>query len=432
MYWHRQDAYTLLKRWCDGTGAPQPVQGMDWPYFAHPAQTFFHAAANLYLGDPDAALLERRALEVVERASALHGGRMISQESVDRGHGPQDPSIMRERRAASLGLAYLAHRLVGAGEVPSSEEDFERRMRGVHVYPHGGFVLHRHARGQTSFAWRNRTMVLPQTREGQKLVGPASGSMLARIQVRGCAASAVPVSLKVREQEDCASVALVQDLAQGSVRQYVFFASLPNGKCLIAERLVARQDLVVEHVEQGCLSIINDGYLSQRQDLRGKRHVFWPGGEQVCYGTYSGEDDVVLDLDPATWVNIDDRCGLVFQGSGRAFYRNRHSFEVFRAVEDDLVLSLQETPQTYQAGHEIANLVTLWCPEQAHQETAAQALTICETPGGTFAVEVDGFFCACNLGPEAVRLPAASTACCGDLRLGGWEPEIARLAQRGE
>ena len=56
------------------------------------------------------------------------------------------------------------------------------------------------------------------------------------------------------------AVSVVQDLAQGSVRQHVFFASLPNGKCLIAERLIARQDVVVERVEQGHLSIINDGF----------------------------------------------------------------------------------------------------------------------------------------------------------------------------
>lgn len=273
-------------------------------------------------------------------------------------------------------------------------------------------------------------MVLPTTREGQKLIGPASGSMLAQIQVRGCATSVAPVSLKIREQDDCVSAALIQDLAQGRVRQYVFFASLPGGKCLTAEQLVARQGLVVERAEQGYLSIINDGYLSQRPDQRDERHIFWPGGERVFCGCYSGQDDAILDLKHNSWVNIDDRCGLVFLGSGRAFYRNRHDFEVFRAVEDDLVLSLQDTPQEYSDGQEIARLVTLWCPEQIHQETAVQELVVHKAPARVFAAEVDGFFCACNLGTEVVRLPVPAATCGGDLYLGRGEPTIVNLVDK--
>jgi len=427
IFWHRRDTYALLKRWCDSTGAPQPVQGMDWPYFSHPGHAFFHTIANLYLGDPDAAHLERCALETVERSAALHGGRMVSQEAVERGHGPQDPAVMRERSANSLAWAYLAHRMLGVGETPSDAADFACRTQGVYVYPHGGVLLHRHTRGQTSLAWRNRTMALPTTREGQRLIGPASGSMLAKIQVRGCATSIAPVSLKIREQDDCVSAALIQDLAQGRVRQYIFFASLPDGKCLIAEQLVACRELVVERVEQGYLSIINDGYLSQRSDRKGERHVFWPGGEHAFYGCYSGQDDVILDLEHSSWVNIDDRCGLVFRGSGRAFYRNRHDFQVFRAVEDDLVLSLQDTPQEYSGGQEIARLVTLWCPEQIHQETAVQEIIVHKTPARVLAVEIDGFFCACNLGTEAVRLPVPAATRDSDLHLGCGEPAIVNL-----
>jgi hypothetical protein len=429
LFWHRKDTYDLLKRWCDRTGAPQPVQGMDWPYFSHPGHTYYHAIANLYLGDPDAALLERRALEIVERSTALHGGQIVPQEAIERGHGPQDPTVMRERAAVGLARAYLTHRLLGPGETPSDAADFERRMQGVHLYPHGGFVLHRHARGQTSLAWRNRTMVLPATREGQKLIGPASGSMLAEIVVRGRPANTTPVSLKVREQEDCVSVALVQDLAQGSVRRRVLFASLPNGKCLVYERLAARQNIVVESVRQGYLSVINDGLLSHREDLRGKRQVYWPRGKQVFYGSYSGQEDMTLDLERAGWVNVDDRCGLVYRGSGRALYRNRHSFAVFRAVEDDLVLSLQDTPQAYSSGQEIAKLIVLWCPEQPHQETAEQGLLIHDTPENAFAAEVDGYLCACNLGTEAIQLPVAPTVCGGALYLDRGQPAIVKLEQ---
>jgi hypothetical protein len=429
IFWHRRDIYALLKQWCDNTGAPQAVQGMDWPYFNYPGLCFYHAIANLYFKDPDAALLERIALDVVQRASAAHKGRMVPEEAATRGHGPQDPALLRERAAASLGLAYLAHRMMGLGEAPSDAPDFERRMRGVAVYAHGGVLLHRHTRGQTSLAWRNRTMVLPFTRDGQTLFGPASGSMLAKIQVQGCAPSTTPVALKIRERHDSVSVLLVQDLAQDSVRRSVFFVSLPNGKCLIAERLVAQQRIVVERVEQGYLSVVNDGYFGQRQTLRGQRQLFWPGGQRTFDGHISLEADIVVDLDRVTWVNVDDRCGFVFEGSGRTFYRNRHSFDVFRAVEDDLVLSLNDTPQVCQAGQQVAQLITLCCPEQTHRQTADQTLIVRPAPAHVLALEVDGFLCAGNLSPSQVHLVVHGDQHGGAdrLALGGWESTIREL-----
>ncbi|MCK4513951.1 MAG: hypothetical protein KAU31_01770, partial [Spirochaetaceae bacterium] len=310
---------------------------------------------------------------------------MVPEETVRHGHGPQDPSLMRERMIVRLAYAYLAHRMLGEGETPSDIADFETRMRGVYVYAHGGALIHRHVRGQTSLSWRNRTMVLPATREGKKLIGPAEGTMLARIKVQGKAKSTKPVALKIREAADRVCAVLVQDLAQDSVRRQVFFASLPSGKCLTAERLIAREDIAVERIEQGTLSVINDGYFGEWQELRGQRHIFSEGCEQVFsgYPTDSGEDDVINDLEHTRWVNVDDRCGLVFKGSGRAFYRNRHTFKVCRAIEDDLVLSLQDEPREFKTGEQIAELVSLWCPEQTHQQTADQELIMHETPEHT-------------------------------------------------
>ncbi|GAG31148.1 unnamed protein product, partial [marine sediment metagenome] len=202
MFWHRKDCYDLLKFWCDGTGAPHAVQGMDWPYFAYPGHCFSHAVANLYMDDPDAALLERRALETLERSADAHGGRIVPKEQADHCHGQQDPALMRERMIASAAHAYLAHRLTGEGAAPPDPEEFEKRCCGVRLYSHGGALVHRHERGLTSFSWRNRTMVLPATRQGARLIGPGHNAMLAEIQVKDRAANTVPVALKIREADD--------------------------------------------------------------------------------------------------------------------------------------------------------------------------------------------------------------------------------------
>jgi hypothetical protein len=161
--------------------------------------------------------------------------------------------------------------------------------------------------------------------------------------------------------------------------------------------------------------VINDGYFGDYPDLRGQRRLFWDGGVQVCHGYASDTDsaDTTIALAPSCWINIDDRAGLVFQGTGRAVYCNRHRFPIWRAMEDELVLNLQDTPQTCQAGATIAQLVALWCPEQTHEETASQRLILYNSPPETVIAEVDHYLCAGNFGDTTVVLPRALTVSAG-------------------
>jgi hypothetical protein len=325
---------------------------MDWPYFDYISHSFLHTTANLYLEDADAACLERWVLATVECMCAAHGGRTVPAEAVQYCHTFQDPALMHENRAATLAQSYLAHRLLGPGTSPADPTTLTQRLTGVSVYSHGGFLLHRHSRGQTSLSWRNATMVLPATGEGIKMIGPQAGSMLARVRVLGQADSTTLVALTIREASDRVCVILVQDLAQDSLRRHVLFASLPHGKCVLVEHLVARQKLTVESIVQGYLSVINDGYFGDYPDQKGQRRLFWDGGMQVCggYASDTDTDDLSIEFAPSRWCNIDDHAGLIFQGSGRAVYHNRHRFPVWRAMEDAIVLNLHDTPQTCDAG----------------------------------------------------------------------------------
>src|SRR5262249_15578078 len=149
-------------------------------------------------------------------------------EVVQYCHTFQDPALMQESLAVMLAQAYLAHRLLGPGVAPADQTALAQRLAGVSVYAHGGLLLHRHARGQTSLSWRNSTMMLPATREGMKMIGPQARTMLASIRVAGRADSTTPVALTIRDAPDRVCVVLVQDLAQDSIRRQVLFASLPH------------------------------------------------------------------------------------------------------------------------------------------------------------------------------------------------------------
>jgi hypothetical protein len=404
--WRRRDCVNLLKIWCDDTGCPQPVQGMDWPYLAFTVWSHYHAASNVWLGDPDAALLERRALDVLERSSAAHGGRMVPEEVVRHCHSIQDPALMGELYAGGAAWAYLTHRLGGVGQTPSDPEDFERRQEGVCVYPHGGALAHRHRKGCNSFAWRNCVMALPWTREGVRLVGPASGTMMADLRVAGGAGGVETTTLRVREGADRAAALLVQRLAGGAVRRRAAFFSLPDGRCLTVERLDALRPVEVARCDQANLAVMNDGLFGDHPDLRGHRRIYWQSGgrEVVGYAAADDSQDETLRLD-GRWLNVDDRFGLVFAGRGGIEYRHLHCFRPWHAIHDRVAWVNPDSLGPRAAGAAIADCAVLWTPEQRHEDTAREELDVWETPSDVFAATVRGFLCAANFGGRDATLP---------------------------
>ncbi|NPV08487.1 MAG: hypothetical protein HPY83_11085 [Anaerolineae bacterium] len=424
LWWHRRDTYDLLKAWADDTGALHPVQGMDWPYLSYPSDCLFHAVGAELLRDPEAALLEERSLSTVERAMAAHAGRVVPESILAHCHSIQDPAIMSERSGANLARCYLVHRLGDGGPRPAKDRDFDERLRGVHLYLHGGALLHRHPRGKTSFAWRNNTMVLPNTSEGLRLVGPAAGSLLARVYVRDRAPSARERLLRLREGQDRVAALFVEDLCQDSLRRQVLFCSLPDGRCLTAERLVALEDVTVERVEQGTLEVMNDPYFGDYPDLRGHRRLYWAGGERelLGYASSSADEDEAIPLEGG-WLNVDDRLGLVFAGSGRSLYTNRHLFRPWHAVADLITLSLMDEPRPVRAGETVAQLAALWCPEEDHHQTGRRRLEVKAWDRARIYVMVDGFACLCNLAPDEVTFSVEGVA----VPLAGQEPAIRAL-----
>lgn len=406
---HRDDLYAVLRTWCDDTGAPHFPQGNDWDclYF-YPGYACAHAGAGVYLADGDAATLERRALGTLERAAGAHGGRLVPPSHVRAFRNSQGSLLFRERFVYKLAHAYLAHRLGGAGPEPRDDAAFEQRHRGVHIYHHGGLLLHRHGRGRTSFAWRNGTMFLPATREGLRLIAPASGSFSGAVRVRGRTQWARVVAMRIRESRDSVALLLLEDLAEGGVRRELFLASLPDGRCLIVERLMALQALAIESVVQGRLGIMNDAWFGEHPHGGARRTVYREGGHTTCRGAPSDglSRDVVTDLSGSSWVNVDDRFGFVFKGGGRAHYRNRHVFPDWRCCEDELVLGLHDGTTDVQGGEEIAQLGALWCPQQDHERTALETLQIEWLNPGLVVARVDGAVCACNFSDDVVVIDA--------------------------
>jgi hypothetical protein len=188
------------------------------------------------------------------------------------------------------------------------------------------------------------------------------------------------------------------------VRQRVLFASLPNGDVISNESLTAQEDCTVERVQQGFIRIINESWPTYKGNCNGVRRLHHPEGYRdfMGYPTADPSDDVTLDLDHPGWLNVDDRLGIVFSGTGMTRYLNRHFYPPFsfRAVSDDLFLSLDETPTSRRTGDLIGELSVLVCPEQAAADTPARRLIKPEASGQAACLITDGYLCAANFGPK--------------------------------
>lgn len=398
LFWNRRRVYENLKAVTDGAGYYQAVQGMDWHYLPTLGGETPHAVAAVHFADPDAAALQWRGLRNAELRQDGNGGRLYDRDLAERAHDVQDPLIMREATISSAAQLYLLHRLFGPGPEPTAERDLERRLAGVRVFPHAGFAHHRHTRGQTSFAWRNSIMALPLTRDGIYTIAPRAGSYLGVPTVRGWPDSHRLRRVQVRAGDDHFAAALVMDRCQETVRQHVLFASLPDGRALAFERFVAREDVTVEGLEQGVLRVTNECFPGLGSNCRGARTLYHPNGATEYRGWLGDDpsDDVIDQLGHPVWVNVDDRLGIRFSGTGQAIYHNRHYCRPYHALADDLVLSRQDGARAIAAGAEIGHLAALLCPEQAHADTPTMQLDVARDGEEAIALAAEGYLAAAN------------------------------------
>ena len=413
---NRNRIYSQLKLTTDRTGSFHPVQGMDWPYLFTDPGTTTHAAAAVILRDPDAARLERWALSTLEVRQASNGGRMINPTVAEVCRDIQDPMIIRECIITGPTYTYLLHRLHGDGPTPTPDRDVEKKLRGVKVFPHSGFVFQRHPKGQTSFAWRNCQMALPLNADGIQTVAPATHSWLGRIAVKDRPDSQEEVSLQIDTAQEGFAAALVMDRAQGSVRQEVLYAGLPDGVSLSFERWVARESVRVNDVAQGFLRIINEQYGAMKDNCHGYRILTTPEEETKFDGFVSADPttDVVRTYKHPAWVNIDGRLGIVFRGSGDTIYHNRHFFSPWWATADDLILSRAAASRPVNKGKVITQLAALITPGQSAKETAATVLIELSGPPNCMGLIGSGHLAAVNFGNVAKRAVLRTT--CSSLR----------------
>ncbi|HCR19109.1 MAG TPA: hypothetical protein DIU35_16650 [Candidatus Latescibacteria bacterium] len=409
---NRNKIYDQLKRATDRCGYVHPVQGMDWPYhFTDPGSPGLGAAACI-LKDPEGAYFERKLIQNLEARQDGNKGRMLDRKLSETVHGIQDPLIMREPLFVTYpAYSYLLHRIYGDGVKPTPGPSAERKLRGVRVFPHSGFVLQRHRTGITSFSWRNSIMALPVNKDGIQTIGPATDSFLGRIVVRNRPDSHDLEAINIDQRKGSFAAALITKRAQGSVRQEVLFAGLPSGISLSMERFTALESITVERVDQGCLRVINENFGALKGNCHGYRDFHTPDTTERFegYASTDPDSDIIHSYEHPEWVNVDGRVGFVFNGSGKTIYHNRHYFRPWWAVADDLTLSRIDKPFRAIAGQEISRLTALIAPDRSRQKTADLPFTVLTGKRSSVGLIADGYLVAGNFESSA-RTVALKTA----------------------
>jgi hypothetical protein len=402
LFWNRQRVYENLKALTDGAGYAQAVQGMDWHYLISAGSEVPHALAAIFFNDPDAAALQHVGLRNAELRQDGNNGRMYDKDFALKAHDQQDPMIMREINIRSIAQAYLLHRLLGPGPDPTPHAELEKRLHGVRTYAHAGFVHHRHPHGQTSLSWRNSIMALPLTREGIYTIGPCSDTFLGTPVVKDHPDSHRLKSIKVAEQDNSFAAAMIMDRCQETLRQFVLFASLPDGRILSYEQFIAQKEITLTALDQGFLRITNEHFPHYAQhnngNCRGVRTLYNPTGS-IHYNGWIGEaetDDILTDLNRPTWLNIDDRIGIRFQGTGHAMYHNRHYYKPYRAIADDLTLSRTQSEKNLSVGQEAGHLSALLVLEQSHKDTPTSTLIVPTHSNHSICLITDHYLTAAN------------------------------------
>ncbi|MFK7696083.1 hypothetical protein [Paenibacillus sp. HJGM_3] len=413
-----------IKRWSLLDGYPIPIQGQDWWYNRQHEALVGHAMMNVLHGDADAALLERRTLEYVERIQASNTrGCMLEEngeECIVVASSYQTAVDMEFASAHSVAIAFMLHVFGGPGAEPAEPESFERRMSGVHLYPYGSFITHRTADTFSSFSWRSHVMALTLPKKAMWSVTPLYASYTGEVEFvgrppgRAHNESFVLDTLQERIQDQADGFGATAELrrgAGGEVLQRIGFVSLPDGRSVYVEHVGITQPCEIARLSTGVIGIRNERYAELPDEAAGIKTIHTPTGSKQYEGFYGRSPNVYEALESNTWVNVNDEIGYVTFGSAGMAYLNQHEYPKWKGVEDVLTLN-ERTGLRCEAPMELPAFAVLTLPNRTARQTAdaaAETHLLSADHDRLFVLETDGNLVIVHHGRSPARFTATGS-----------------------
>lgn len=415
---------STLKKWVQADGLILPVQGQDWWYNRHHDNHVTHAIINVTEGDRDAAQLERQAIGIIESLQASNTRGCLLEENPEeyvfnRAHG-QYANQIEHGSASDLAYSFLLHTFGGPGVEPSEQEEMAERLCGVYEYPFGSVVVHRTAHTVSAFSWRNNVMALSQPSKGMWNITPLYYSFTGTAdftekKTEEALSNETRIlrteKHRVLTQPDGFSAVATIHRGKKELAQDVSFVSLPNGHAVYIEQFHAAADCRLNHLHTGYLGIRNEAYSAISDLAPGQRTLYADGKETTFHGFYGKAPDLIRDFEPASWVNVDDQIGYLLYGSAGIRYINRHQYERWKGVEDQLILNAREHI-SFRAGERTEPFIVVSMPNETHERTQAarQQLHVLSTGRTDAASLIHGeYLIYVNFASEPVLMRAETT-----------------------
>jgi len=133
--------------------------------------------------------------------------------------------------------------------------------------------------------------------------------------------------------------------------------------------------------------------------------------------------DVERWYDHPSWLNVDGRMGLVYCGTGRTRYLNRHHFPVWRAVADDLTLSCRPEPFRVAPGGVAGELAAAVAPGYSAARTAGIRFSVLRAPRHAAGLLLGKALALANFAASARVVRLQTAAAPGKGRQADAEPE---------
>lgn len=290
---HMPEVFQVLSSCMNWNAAPIYFGGNDWRiYESQCTDVVIYCMLNLITNDPQAAYLEKVAVEQLRKRQIAEGGYYNARRDLEYG------GLCATRIIA----CFYAHAAIQSPEIALSSDEFNLRASGVSHLESARTVLHRTPTKFASFTWAQKRMALAIPSEDGSVVWPHFASYLGMLNGRDSSARyAKLLYLQIETDEHGFQVTGTLSRCKGQLEHDFYYASAADDYTVYVERLRPKTGFQLKSRESGVIGL--EYSIDSNQ-----RILYGSFGSLTAQG--KGGPKSVRTL-TSNWLNIDNKIGFV-------------------------------------------------------------------------------------------------------------------------
>jgi hypothetical protein len=337
---------------------------MDWELHALPFNNLY-ASLAAHWHDSLAVQLEQSSIQYLRGWQAMCHGSLAT---------PGSPFgfVRHAINAEQVSYGFLAHTIFDTSLRPLSAHDVASKELGTRDYPYVDFIAHRTQKKFASFSWKNRIMgVLIPLGDGHSanpdFTVPIQNGFVGTFEVDPFGDVKEDKKITVVEHDrkrigDGFETTGTILLHSGRLQQKIKMTSLGSQSVVYEDTVTALAEITVKKEMGIPLGIEND------QITGGLRTVTTVAGT-TTFDWQRPQNPVSL---AGSWVNIDDRLGIVMLAGARISYVQATAYTPGIAVCTDILYgTFNEGDRRFTPGETVAHRLAILAVEVTPHETAA-------------------------------------------------------------